>query len=556
MKHKKSYAVRFYFLIIVLFLGFCGLVLRLVDLSIIDRDFLQQQSDARTIRIINIPANRGMIMDRNGMPLAISTPVDSVWVNPQMFNPASWQLTKLSKLLDIPIKELQKKINKKKNAWFIYLKRHIQPQIADEIRAMKIDGLYLQREYMRYYPEGEVTAHVLGITNVDDQGQEGLELAFDSWLRGTPGKMEVVKDRLGHIVDIIKTESLPKEGHNLILSIDRRIQYQAYYELKKTVQKYRAESGSVVVLDVKTGEILAMVNQPSYNPNNRATATKDSYRNRAVTDSFEPGSTIKTFSIASALDSGKYFAATKIDTNPGRFVVDGNIIIDEGVNHGVLTVTQVLQKSSNIGISKIILSLPPQNLWNLLHKFGFSERTSSGFPGEASGSIVDLHDLTLRPFDLATLSFGYAITVTPLQLASAYAAIANDGVKLPVTFVKSQGGTVTGEQVMQPKIAHEMLNMLQSILASGGTGTRANVAGFTVAGKTGTARIANKTYDKNRHVSNFVGIAPASNPRLVVAVVIRDPKGQDFGGLVAAPAFATIMEGALRFMGVPPDDVE
>lgn len=555
MKHNKSYAARFYFLIIVLFLGFCSLVWRLVDLSVINRSFLQQQSDARTVREINIPANRGMIMDRNGMPLAVSTPVDSVWVNPQMFMPTSKQSTEISKLLNISASSLQKKINKKKDAWFIYLKRHIPPQVSDKIKAMDIPGLYLQREYKRYYPEGEVTAHVLGFTNIDDHGQEGLELAYDSWLLGTPGKKQVLKDRLGHIVAIMKTESLPQNGHDLVLSIDRRIQYLAYYELKKAVQKYQAESGSVVVLDVKTGEILAMVNQPSYNPNDRSLARGDSYRNRAVTDSFEPGSTIKTFSIANALDSGKYFANTKIDTNPGRFVVAGNVITDDEVNHGVITVTQVLQKSSNIGTAKITLSLPPKNLWALLHRVGFGEKTSSGFPGEVTGSIIDLQSLTLRPFVLATLSFGYAISVTPLQLASAYAVIATGGIKLPVTFIKSQEAA-KGEQVMNARVAHDMLIMLRSILASGGTGTRANVLGYTIAGKTGTARIAiNKTYDKNRHVSTFVGIAPTTDPRLVVAVVIRDPHGQDFGGLVAAPAFASIMEGSLRFMGVPPDDV-
>jgi cell division protein FtsI (penicillin-binding protein 3) len=310
----------------------------------------------------------------------------------------------------------------------------------------------------------------------------------------------------------------------------------------------------VVVLDVKTGEILAMVNEPSYNPNSRLAGHKERYRNRAVTDSFEPGSTIKTFSVASALQSGRYSGNTRIDTNPGQLRVADNLVVDE-VNHGVMTVTQILQKSSNVGTAKIILSLPPENLWNLLHKVGFGDRTNSGFPGEVSGSIIDLHALTVRPFVLATLSFGYAMSVTPLQLASAYAIIANNGVKLPVTFIKSQE-PVNGEQVMSSKLAHNMLIMLRSILVSGGTGTRANVHGYTIAGKTGTARIAvNGVYDKNRHVLTFVGMAPTTDPRLVVAVVIRGSREKDSGGLVAAPTFGAIMEGSLRFMGVPPDDV-
>jgi cell division protein FtsI (penicillin-binding protein 3) len=556
MKHNTYYAARFYFLVVIILLGFCSLIWRLAHLSIVDRSFLEHQSAARTVRDISIPANRGMIMDRNGMPLAISTPVSSVWVNPQMFAPSAQQLNTISKLLNIPTTILQKKLASKKKSWFIYLKRHIKPQIADKIKAMDIAGLYLQREYQRYYPEGEVTAHVLGFTNIDDRGQEGLELAFDSWLRGELGKMQVVKDRLGHIVSIIKTQSLPKEGSNLTLTIDRRMQYLAYSELKKAVQKYHAESGSVVILDVKTGEILAMVNQPTYNPNNRLPGQSERYRNRAVTDSFEPGSTIKTFSIASALQSARYVANTKIDTNPGRYYVADNLVVDDHqINHGVMTVTQVLQKSSNIGTVKMILSLPPANLWNLLHKMGFGERTSSGFPGEVPGSVIDLHAITVRPFVLATLSFGYAISVTPLQLASAYAAIANNGVKLPVIFVKPQEAP-KGEQVISPKLAHDMMIMLRSILATEGTGTRANVRGYTIAGKTGTARIAiNGAYDKNRHVSTFVGMAPITDPRLVVAVIIRGSYAKESGGLVAAPVFGTIMEGSLRFMGVAPDDV-
>ncbi len=523
----------------------------MIDLSIFQRAFLQRQSNARTIRIVDIPAHRGMITDRNGTPLAISIPVDSVWINPQMFIATPAQLQALAQLLHIPYHTLQVKASNKSKRWFIYLKRHINPNLSSKIKALNISGLFFQREYRRYYPEAEVTAHILGFTNIDDHGQEGLELAYDSWLRGIPGKQKVLKDRLGHTIAIINTLKQPQHGHNLTLSIDQRIQYLAYLELKKTVQKYHTDSGSIVVLDVKTGEILAMVNQPSFNPNDRPTSDHDGrYRNRAVTDVFEPGSTMKTFSVVSALESGKYKSNTKIDTNPGWYMVDGNTIKDEGINHGVLDVIGVLQKSSNIGIVKMTLSLPAEHLWHVLHSIGFGERTESGFPGEAAGSLVN-HRIW-RPFVLATLAYGYAVAVTPLQLACAYAEIAAGGIKYPVSFIKLSNPPI-GTRIMSTKIAHEMLNMLESVVKFGGTGTRAQVSGYTVAGKTGTAYIAGPHgYNKKRHMASFVGIAPAENPRFVVTVIIKDPQGQDLGGLVAAPAFVHVMSGALRIYGVAP----
>ncbi|KPJ67337.1 MAG: cell division protein [Coxiella sp. DG_40] len=545
-----AYKWRFYFLIIILVLCLAALIWRMFDLSIYQHSFLQQQSDVRTVRIVGIPAHRGMITDRNGTPLAVSTPVDAIWINPQIFIATPKQLRELSKLLHISHHSLQSRINPKSGHYFVYLKRHITPKLSNQVRALNISGLFFQREYRRYYPEAEVTAHILGFTDVDDQGQEGLELAYNSWLRGVPGKREVLKDRLGHVVAVMNTLRDPQPGHDLALSIDRRIQYLAYLELKETVQKYHADSGSAVVSNVKTGEILAMVNQPSYNPNDRPTNKHDGrYRNRAVTDVFEPGSTMKTFSIASALESSKYKPNTKIDTNPGWYVVDGNTIKDEGINYGVLTVTGVLQKSSNIGIAKMTLSLPAEHLWNVLHAFGFGERTISGFPGEVAGSLIN-HSVW-RPFVLATLSFGYGVSVTPLQLACAYAIIASSGIKYPVTFVKAKNLS-SGEKVISSKVAHQMLVMLKSVIESGGTGIRASVPGYSVAGKTGTAYIAGRHgYDEKRYVASFVGIAPVTDPRLVVAIVIKDPHGQHFGGLVAAPAFAHIMEKALRIMDVP-----
>ena len=558
MKQKnpqKQYIIRFYFLIGVFFLCFFALIWRVFYLNILRRNFLQHQSDIRAVRVVDIPAHRGMILDRNGKPLAISSAVDSVWINPQILIASNEQLVKLAHLLNVPYDLIKRRDSKTTRRSFVYLRRHINPNLKEKIKALNISGLFFQREYQRFYPSAEVFAHVLGFTNIDDRGQEGLELAYDSWLYGVPGKRRVLKDRLGHIIANLEVIKQPQPGHNLVLSLDSRIQYLAYRVLKSVVNKYHAASGSVVVLDVKTGEILAMVNQPSYNPNDRHANLDSSYRNRAVTDVFEPGSTMKAFSITSALESGKYTPDTKIDTNPGWMVIDGNTINDEHINHGVLTVTGVLQKSSNVGVAKMTLSLPPEHLWAVLHGFGFGERTASGFPGEASGSLINRR--IWRPFVLATLAFGYAISVTPLQLACAYAVIAADGLRRPVTFLKLAPAQVpAGTRVIGTKVAHEMLKMLQSVVHPGGTGTQAQISGYTVAGKTGTANIADKHgYNKKAYTASFVGIAPVTRPRLVVAVVLRKPQGSHYGGLVAAPAFAKIMSGALRIMDVVPDKV-
>lgn len=554
-KQQQLFSGRFYFLIFLLCLIFVGLIFRMLDLNVFKHTFLQRQSNSRAIRVISIPAHRGMIIDRNNEPLAISTPVDSVWVNPQITHVTPEQLTKLGHILHIPYSVLSRKVDKHNGRWFVYLRRRIDPAVANKVRALKVSGIFFQREYRRFYPEAEVDAHVLGFTNIDDVGQEGLELAYNSWLKGVPGKKKVLKDRMGHVIADFGDIKKPQPGHNLQVSIDDRIQYLAYRELKRIFEKYHAESGSIVVLDVKTGEILAMVNQPSFNPNNRPADTDGRYRNRAVTDVFEPGSTMKAFSIASALESGKYTPLTKVDTNPGWMVVDGNTINDEHINHGVLTVTGVLQKSSNIGVAKMTLSLPAEHLWLVLHKMGFGEITGGGFPGEVPGILVNHR--VWRPFVLATLAFGYGLSVTPLQLAGAYAVIANNGIKMPLSFLKVvQNNLPQGERVMKVRVARQMAVMLESVVANGGTGTRAQVPGYRVAGKTGTAYIAGKHgYNKKNHIASFVGMAPVSNPRLVVAVIVRNPHGQHFGGLVAAPAFAHVMGGALRLMGVAPDNL-
>lgn len=546
MQHKG----RFYFLLVILVAVLGGLLWRISDLSIADRPFLLKQGHARTLRIVDIPAYRGMIKDRNDVPLAVSTPVDAVWVNPQMFTASAQQLTQLASLINISKKDINKKIKQNAKKEFIYLARGLPPHVATQIKDLKISGLFFQREYRRYYPAGEVAAQVIGFTNVDDNGQEGLELAYNDWLKGVLGKRRVIKDRLGRTVADIQVVKPPQQGKDLTLSIDSRIQYQAYLALKEAVPKFNADAGTIIVLDVQTGEILAMVNSPSFNPNERTNATHDRYRNRALTDLFEPGSTMKTFSIAAALSTGKYTANTLIDTRPGTITIDGHLISDHG-NYGILSVTEVLQHSSNIGVLKMALSLPADNLYNFLVKLGFGQSTQSGFPGEAQGVLV--RERLKRASNLATLSYGYGLSVNALQLTQAYAAIAGKGIKRPVSFLK-QPEAPKGTRVMDEKLAEKMLVMLRAV-AEGGGGTAAQVPGYQVGGKTGTAYIAGpKGYEKDRYVSSFIGVAPLSKPRLVVTVILRGVKGNmHFGAQTSAPIFSRVMAAALRFTNVPPD---
>lgn len=547
-------AWRFYFILIFILLIVVGLISRLVDLTIVKRHFLQNQSDARILRIVSTPSFRGMITDRNGFPLAISTSVFSIWFNPKDIAFSQENLRALSQLLKMKTSTIQTLIERSriKNREFAYLKREVAPEIAKKIKALAIPGLYEQQEYKRFYPEGEIAAHVIGFTNVDDQGQEGLELAYNDWLSGRPGKNIVIKDRLGRIISDVKHIQQQKPGSDITLSINRRIQYLAYRELLEGVKKNLASSGSVVVLDVKTGEILAMVNHPSFNPNNRIGADVEALRNRAVTDTYEPGSTIKSFTVATALDSGKFKPTTVIDTYPGWMRVGHNIVRDEH-SKGPMTVTQILQISSNVGATKMILTLPTHNLWSLLHRIGFGEETGIYFPGERSGNLIKRD--VWPPFALATLSFGYGLSVTTLQLARAYATLANNGVKLPLSLLKLDQAP-KGTQVVDPRIAKLMLNMLESVVAKGGTAEVARIPGYHVAGKTGTAKMVGEHgYEKHHYTSSFVGIAPVSHPRIVVAVVLHDPQGkQYYGGMVSGPVFKNIMEGTLRMLNIPPDD--
>jgi cell division protein FtsI (penicillin-binding protein 3) len=529
-----------------------GLIGRIVDLMIIDRLFLQGQGNARSLRTVSIPAYRGLITDRNGEPLAVSTPVDSIWVDPKTFTASAKELASLAQLLNLSAEDIQHQITSNSKKEFLYLKRDLNPYTGSQIKNLAIPGVFLQREFRRYYPEGEVTAQLVGLTNVDDQGQEGEELAYNRWLAGVPGKKRVLQDRLGRVVDNVGLIQEPQPGRDLALSIDSRIQYLAYRELETQVRDVHAQSGSVIVMDAQTGEVLAMVNQPSYNPNDRPSIHDGRFRNRAVTDVVEPGSTMKAFSVANALESGKYKPNTIIDTRPGWWTVLGKRVRDDNDN-GVLTVTGVLQKSSNVGVSKMTLSLSPLSFWEVLKRTGFGQLTDSNFPGESSGVLVK--DRIWRPFALATMSFGYGLSVTSIQLAQAYTMLAAGGIKRPVSLLRIDSAK-TSERVIPLPIAKELLTMMLSVVEKGGTAPQAKIPGYTVTGKTGTARMVGPHgYEKNHHVALFVGIAPASKPRLVVSVVIKDPHGHYFGGEVSAPVFAKIMGGALRILNIPPDDL-
>ena len=530
---------------------------RVVDLHVFSKDFLQQQGDARYLRVVSEPAHRGVIMDRNGEPLAISTPVDTLWADPQELLKAKSQWPELARAVSLDLRELKKKIISHKNREFVYLKRAVPPQIAQSVMALEIPGVNTQREYRRYYPSGEVTSHLVGVTDIDDAGQEGVELAFDDWLQATDGSKRVIKDRLGRVVENVERVTEPRAGQDLILSIDRRIQYLTYRELKAAVNKHRAVSGSAVVIDSVTGEILAMVNQPSYNPNNRKGLKGDYLRNRAVTDVFEPGSTIKPFTVAAALEAGKFSPDTIIDTTPGRMRVGRKVIHDAG-NYGFIDVSTVIKKSSNVGTTKIALSISSQNLWDVFARAGFGVESNSGFPGEAAGHLSDYTGW--RKLERATLSFGYGISVTALQLARAYTVFANDGMLLPTTLVRETSYPnlllPASERVMSPETARQVLAMLEHVVEKGGTGTKARVKGYRVAGKTGTAKVSGKGgYLEDSYHAVFAGIAPVSKPRLVMAVVINQPQGEKYGGgAVAAPVFSGVMKGALRLLDVPPDD--
>lgn len=548
-----SYGKRYWVLLVIMLMTSLGIVWRLVDLNILERSFLLEQSNARIRRVVSTPAHRGMITDRHGKPLAISAQVNTVWVQPKEFLAEPGNVAIVAKMLGQEPKPFLNNVSRNIKKHFVYLNRSIPPELGVQLKELDIPGLHVENSYKRFYPEAEVMAHLIGFTNIDNEGKEGIELAYNDHLRGIEGKKEVVKDRRGHIIGVLNSINEPEEGHDLTLSIDSGVQYLAYRTLQETVQKYQAKSGSIVVMDVHTGEILAMVNQPSYNPNHIVRAGDGRLRNRAMTDQFEPGSTIKAVSMAAILKSGQYKPTDVINTEPGWMNVEGYIVKDVH-NHGKLTVSEVLQKSSNVGFAIMSLQIPSELMWQTFHDLGFGERSYSGFPGEAAGSLV--HEMTWRPTDVTSMSRGYGMAVTTVQLAHAYATIANHGVYNPVSLLK-QDDPARGEVKLPADICETITTMLESVTQRGGTGTRARVRGYRVAGKTGTAYIAGpKGYDKAHYMSSFVGFAPVSQPKLAIAVVVKEPKRAHFGGIVAAPAFAKVMSGALRLLAVTPDNLD
>jgi len=536
-------------------LGLCSLALigRAVDLQLIDNDFYRQQGDARFLREIPIPTSRGMITDRNGEPLAVSSPVESVWGNPQELLKAPDRLPELARALAVPADYLTRKLGQRSDKEFVYLKRRINPDQARAILAHNIPGVFSQREFRRFYPQGEALAHVLGFTNIDDRGQEGVELAFDDWLRGTPGAKKVIRDRRGRIVENVDLVRAAQPGKDLTLSIDRRIQFLTYRELKRALLETGAASASAVVLDVATGEVLAMANLPSFNPNNVNGANRDAHRNRAVTDLMEPGSTMKPLTVAAALEAGVITPHSTFNTNPG-WIANGHYRTTDHHNYGVLDTTGVITKSSNVGASLIVHRVPDQAFYDFVRRFGYGQSTHSGFPGEASGLFPS--PTRWSGTTKQTMSYGYGLNVTPLQIAHAYATLGNDGRAMTPTFVKG-GQRNEATQVVTPALAREIVRMMQTVTEPGGTATQGAILGYHVAGKTGTARRASGGSYERKYVSYFAGLVPVDKPRFAMVVAVNDPTiGSYFGGLVAAPVFKHVMEGALRLMDVPPDDID
>ncbi len=530
-----------------------GLVARAFDLQVVRKQFYQSQGDARFLRVMPIPVSRGTIFDRNGEPLAVSTPVMSIWANPSEVLDNDDRIPQLAQALGVDAGNLKEQLAQRSDKEFVYLRRQMSPEAAQAVLDLNIPGINGLREFKRYYPSGEVTSHVLGFTNIDDHGQEGLELAYDDWLSGKPGAKRVIRDRMGHVVENVEQIRAPKPGQNLTLSIDRRIQFLAYSELKNTLDKFQADSGSIVVLDVKTGEVLAMVNLPTYNPNALSGSKQDQRRNRAMTDVLEPGSTVKPILMAAALSSGKFTPTSPIiDTTGGHWYFQGHDIHDTH-NYGLLTPTGVITKSSNVGAAHIAMQLDTSLMYDTYRAFGLGDSTQSGFPGEASGHLRIGRDW--RPLEKAILGYGYGLNVTVLQLANAYATIADGGVMHSPTFIKDNDNTA--KQIISPEVSDQLIRMMETVTGEGSTGSPARIANYSVAGKTGTAHKASAGgYDKNSYTSAFAGIVPASNPRLVGVVVIDNPhRGSYYGGTVSAPAFAKVMEGALRLLDVPPDNI-
>lgn len=537
------------FVLFLIFLAFLALIARALYLQSMTTDFLQAQGATRYTRTIELPATRGRIIDRNGQVLASSVPVKAVWAIPDdVLEAPKEKIQALATLLTMTEEELRKKLDSDRQ--FVYLKRQVEQDVSDKILALGINGIETRKEYKRFYPEGEVMAHVVGFTNVEDAGQEGIELASDKNLAGKTGSRRVIKDRLGRIVEDIEAVREPHDGKDLTLSIDSKIQYIAYTHLKDALEKHKAKAGGAVVLDVNTGEVLALVNLPTYNPNDRKILTGNQLRNRVMTDTFEPGSTMKPFTVALALETGRVTPETQIQTAPGAMTI-GTATIHDAHKQGVLTVAQVIQKSSNIGTVKMALQMPAQEMWEMFTTLGFGQQPKFGFPGAVAGRLRNYK--TWRPIEQATMSYGHGVSVSLIQMARAYLIFARNGDTIPLTFQQSSGFPA-GHRVISEKTAQQVRMMLESVTEPGGTATQARVAGYRVAGKTGTAHKLEGGRYVNKYVGDFVGFAPVSNPRIVVAVMIDEPtSGGYYGGTVAAPVFSAITANVLRSMNVAPD---
>lgn len=526
---------------------------RAFDLQVMDQAFLTHQGDMRHLRTVSVPANRGAIVDRNGQPLALSAPTESVWAVPAAALAAPDKLPALAEQLDMSTKELRTRLSKYKGRQFLYLRRQLSPFDAQKVMDVDAPGIFLQREYKRYYPAGEAAAQLVGLTNIDDQGQSGLELARNDYLRGMPGERRVIKDGRGRVVDDLNEFKPPKPGHDLRLTIDSRLQYLAYRNIKEAVVRHKAKDGVVVMLDPKTGELLAVASYPSFNPNDRSSIDPAGMRLRAATDVMEPGSTAKPILLSGALNNGTFTAADHIQTR-GWFQV-GRLTIKDERNYGNEDFAKILQKSSNVGAAHVGLKMGPEAVWRDFRDFGFGETTGSGFPGERFGVLKDYY--TWDNVETATASYGYGFAVTPLQLARAYGAIADNGQLNSLRLILGKGADMhpPAQQVLSPKVAKTMRRLLEGVVSDEGTASRAKIAGYDVAGKTGTARkVSNDGYHHDQHRALFVGMAPAKNPSIVTLVVVDAPTvGSYYGGTVAAPVFASIMRDALRILHVPPD---
>jgi len=527
-----------------------ALAWRLVDLHVVDNEFLRQQGDVRTIRVETIDAHRGVISDRHGEPLAVSTPVQTIWANPSEADPDEPRLTNLARLLDISEARLRERLRDYAGREFIYLRRKVQPSLAREAMALDISGIYSRQEYRRYYPAGEVTAHVVGFTNIDEQGQEGIELAYNDWLSGESGRKRVLKDNRGRVIKDLTLIRDAQPGQQLELSLDLRLQYLAYRELKAVVNAHKARGGTLVMLDVDTGEVLAMVNQGSYNPNDRSQLGAENLRNKAITDLFEPGSTMKPISMAAALESGLYEPGDTVDTSPGfrRF---GRFTIRDHRNYGVLDLSGIIVKSSNVGISKIASEIGGDVIRDLYSRLGLGQPTGVGFPGEAVGVLPA--PPKWRPVEEATLSYGYGMSVNALQLAQAYMVLANGGIRYPLSLLKVDEPP-RGERVLSEGVTHEVRQMLGQVVEKG-TGTRAQPGFYSAGGKTGTVHLVGaQGYEDSQYKAIFAGMAPIDNPRIVTVVAVDAPQsGEYYGGEVAAPVFARVMSDALRLLNVKPE---